>query len=151
MSWYLAAVLGFTALLGGFIFALVPSGRWRIAGVATYVMLVAVIFAGAIDGLGRAKPLPLEWRRLAGDQIIAFIPVEGKEIFVWVVHDGAPLSIILPWNAKHAQELQDGIARMGDGGGDLQFSDNIDGTPDAPGNGEITKTLPPKSLPPKSG
>jgi hypothetical protein len=144
-----AFIVAFVLLLGAYVYLVLPRGTWRAVAVGVFVILTVTIFAGAFEGMGLAKPIRLEWRKLAGSQIIAFVPVENVAIYLWIVRNGEPVVYRLPWSTKEAQELQDGLKEMREGGGMLELGAAIDGTPGAPNNGEITKTAPPPSLPPK--
>jgi uncharacterized protein YqhQ len=56
-----SAVL-FALVLGAFVFLLLPRARaWqRVASVATFVALVAVVYGGALELMSRPKPIRLE-------------------------------------------------------------------------------------------
>lgn len=145
----LAGIIAFTLVLGCFTYMVLPAGRWRIAGITVYLTLLAIIWGGSSELLGQAKDIRLEWRKLAGSEIIGVLPVEGLAIYVWVLRDGTPVVYTLPWDVKQAEGLQDGVRKMGEEGGQLVLGPAIDRVPDAPKNGEISQVIPPATLAPK--
>jgi hypothetical protein len=100
----------FALLLGILIFAVLPRGRvWQRTVAATaYVLLVAIVYGGSIDLLGRPKPVRLEWRDLQEAQVLGSSLRENQAIYVWLQAspDSEPLSYALPWDMKMAQQLQ---------------------------------------------
>lgn len=103
----------FALLLGVCIFLGLPrSRRWQqVASVATFVMLVGVVYAGSVDLLGLPKPMRLEWRTADKATVLAARMREGKAIYVWLQTGDAsePRSYVLPWNTQTAQQLQDAL------------------------------------------
>lgn len=148
---YLIAVVIFTTLLGAFMYAQVPAGRWRVAGVATYVVLITVVFAGALEGLGRPKPIFLEWRSLVGTKVVSFVLKENVAIYLWIDRgDGEPIAITLPWDIHDAEQIQDAMQEAGGKGGTVELTERIDRLPEAPDRGEIAQVVPPPAMEPKS-
>ena len=100
----------FALLLGILIFAVLPRGRiWQRTVAATaYVLLVAIVYGGSIDLLGRPKPVRLEWRDLQEAEVLSSSVRENHAIYVWLQAspDSEPLSYALPWDIKMAQQLQ---------------------------------------------
>jgi hypothetical protein len=62
----------FALLLGAFIFLILPRAALarRTLSVGIFVILIAVIYGGSIELLGRPKPLRLEWRGTADAQVL---------------------------------------------------------------------------------
>jgi hypothetical protein len=103
----------FALLLGAFIFLIlprVPLAR-RTLSVGIFVILIAVIYGGSIELLGRPKPLRLEWRGTADAQVLSAMPVENEAIYVWLVMPGSsePCAYALPWSLEAAQQLQEAM------------------------------------------
>ena len=100
----------FALLLGILIFAVLPRGRtWQRTVAATvYVLLVAIVYGGSVDLLGRPKPVRLEWRDLQEAQVLGSSLRENQAIYVWLqaTPDSEPLSYALPWDMAMAQQLQ---------------------------------------------
>lgn len=108
----ISAIL-FALLLGGFVFLILPHaglGR-RALSVGVFVALIAVVYGGGIELLGRPKPLRLEWRDAADAQVVGAVPVEDEAIYVWLVTPTSPepRAYVLPWSVQVAQQLQDAL------------------------------------------
>lgn len=101
----------FALLLGAFVFLILPRAGLarRTLSVGLFVVLIAVVYGGGIDLLGRPKPLRLEWRDPADAQVLSALPVENEAIYVWLVMPGSPepRAYVLPWSVQVAQQLQD--------------------------------------------
>ena len=101
----------FALLLGAFVFLILPRAGLarRTLSVGLFVVLIAVVYGGAIELLGRPKPLRLEWRDAADAQVLGALPVENQAIFVWLVMPDSPepRAYALPWSVQTAQQLQD--------------------------------------------
>src|SRR5262249_14698039 len=99
----LGAVL-FALLLGTFVFLVLPSGTaWRRgASAAIFVLLVAIVFAGSLELLGRPKPLRLEWRDAREAEVVSASLREGQGIYVLLTFEGARErgSYFLPWEIR---------------------------------------------------
>ena len=106
----IVSAVAFALLLGTFIFLVLPRGRsWQRATSATiFVLLVALVYGGSVELLGRPKPLWLEWRELEKAQVLGASLRENEAIYVWLQFEGAPEPKVyaLPWNIPMAQELQ---------------------------------------------
>lgn len=137
-------------VFGVFTFLAVPWGRWKVAAVLVFVALTVIINAGAIELLGKPKPISLVFHDLKGSTIIAYTFIEGKSIYLWVDLNGAPMTLVLPWSVRDAQDIQDAVEGAGKIGGTAALGDKIDGVPDAPDNGEIADIIPPRPPEPKS-
>jgi len=102
--------LAFALVLGAFIFMVLPQARlWqRTASAALFVVLVAVVYAGSAELLGRPKPMRLEWRDAQHAQVLGASMRENEAIYVWLKVDGQsePRSYRLPWSIQAAQQLQ---------------------------------------------
>lgn len=105
----LSALL-FALLLGAFIFLVLPQGRpWqRAAAAALFGVLVAVVYGGSAEMLGRPKPLDLEWRDLRQAEVLGSSMREDEGIYLWLqLDDGSqPRAYRLPWTMEAAQQLQ---------------------------------------------
>jgi hypothetical protein len=103
----------FALLLGAFIFLVLPRGRvWQRAASATvFVLLIALVYGGSIELLGRPKPVRLEWRDLEKAQVLGASMREDEAIYLWLQFDGAPEPRVytLPWSMKTAQDLQNAM------------------------------------------
>jgi len=104
----------FALILGGFIFWVLPGGtvRRRTISVATFVCLIALVYAGAVEMTGRPKPVGLEWRGTEEATLIGATMREGEAIYIWLQIDGAeePRAYTLPWSMASAQELQQAMS-----------------------------------------
>ena len=103
----------FAVILGAFIFAVLPQAgiARRVVSVGVFLALIVMVYGGAIELLGRPKPLTLEWRSPSNVQVLSAAPVENKAIYVWLSLPGSsePRAYTLPWSQKSAQELQDAM------------------------------------------
>jgi hypothetical protein len=104
------SALLFALLLGTFIFLVLPQGRlWQRTAAATlFVVLVAVVYGGSAELLGRPKPLELEWRDLQQAQVLGSSMRENDGIYLWLQFDDGsqPRAYRLPWSIEAAQQLQ---------------------------------------------
>jgi hypothetical protein len=100
----------FALLLGAFIFAILPRAGLarRSVSVGLFVVLIAIVYGGGIELLGRPKPLRLEWRDAAEAKVLSAAPVENEAIYVWLSMPGSPepRAYVLPWSVAAAQQLQ---------------------------------------------
>ena len=101
----------FALLLGAFVFLILPRAGLarRTLSVGIFVLLIAVVYGGAIELLGRPKPLRLEWRDAADAEVLSAVPVENEAIYVWLVtpDSSEPRAYVLPWSVQAAQQLQE--------------------------------------------
>jgi hypothetical protein len=105
----------FALLLGAFIFFVLPRAGLarRALSVGIFVLLIAVVYGGSIELLGRPKPLRLEWRRAADAQVVSAVPVENQAIYVWLMmpNPSEPCAYVLPWSLAVAQQLQEAMSQ----------------------------------------
>jgi hypothetical protein len=78
-----------------------------------FVVLIAVVYGGCIELLGRPKPLRLEWRDAANAEVVSAVPVENKAIYVWLImpDSSEPCAYVLPWSLQAAQQLQEAMSQ----------------------------------------
>ena len=83
----IVSAIVFALLLGAFVFLILPRAGLarRALSVGTFVLLIAVVYAGSIELLGRPKPMRLEWRDAADAQVVSAVPVENQAIYVWLI------------------------------------------------------------------
>ena len=121
----IAAVI-FALLLGAFIFVVLPhaSVTRRAISVSIFLALIAIVYGGAAELLGRPKPLRLEWRDSAKAQVLAAVPVENDAIYVWLTTPASPepRAYVLPWSQKAAQQLQDAMNKAEEQGTAAQMA-----------------------------
>jgi hypothetical protein len=105
----------FALLLGAFIFLILPRAGLarRTLSVGLFLVLIAIVYGGAIELLGRPKPLRLEWRDAADAQVLSALPVENEAIYVWLIMPDAsePCAYVLPWSLQAAQQLQQAMSQ----------------------------------------
>jgi hypothetical protein len=106
----IAAAIIFALLLGAFIFSVLPAVSLvrRLLSVGLFVALIAIVYGGGIELLGRPKPLWLEWRDATAARVLGAVPVEGEAIYVWLAlpNSPEPHAYTLPWSMEVAQQLQ---------------------------------------------
>jgi hypothetical protein len=111
----IVSAIVFALVLGAFIFLVLPRAGLarRTASVGLFVALIAVVYGGGLELLGRPKPLRLEWRDAAEAQVVSAVPVEGKAIYIWLTTAGSPepRSYVLPWSVQVAQQLQTALSQ----------------------------------------
>jgi hypothetical protein len=113
MSNFMIAFVSLAFVLGAFAYIAMPSGgRPRRAFVSgLFAVILAVLFFGYSDMLGRPKAAQLELFR--GDmkeaRVLGAQFKEGDSIFLWLGLPGAtePRYYKLPWNEKVAKSLQE--------------------------------------------
>lgn len=110
----LSAIL-FALLLGTFVFLILPRAALarRALSVGIFVLLIAVVYGGSIELLGRPKPLRLEWREAADAQVVSAVPIENEAIYVWLIMPASsePIAYVLPWSVQVAQQLQEAMSQ----------------------------------------
>jgi hypothetical protein len=124
----------FALLLGAFVFLILPRAGLarRTLSVGVFLVLIGIVYGGAVELLGRPKPLRLEWRDAAHAQVLSALPVESKAIYLWLVMPGAaePSAYVLPWSLQAAQQLQEAMSQAeADGTGvrmTLPFEPSLD-------------------------
>ena len=109
------APIVFALLLGAFIFVILPHAgvARRTLSVGIFLALIAVVYIGASELLGRPKPLGLEWRDVEKAQVLSGVPVENDAIYLWLTVPGSPepRAYVLPWSQNAAQQLQDATGK----------------------------------------
>lgn len=110
----------FAFLLGAFIFGVLPRARLgqQVLSVGLFVLLVAVVYGGGIELLGRPKPIRLEWQPPAEADVLGAHAVENQAIYVWLSLPDAPepRAYVLPWSQKAAEQLQTAEQRASERG-----------------------------------
>jgi hypothetical protein len=100
----------FAVLLGAFVFGVLPRGGYwqQILSVGLFLVLIAVVYGGVTEVLGRPKPASLEWRHVAEAEVLSARAVENKAIYLWLNFSDAtePRAYVLPWNQRVAEQLQ---------------------------------------------
>jgi len=92
--------------------ALIACARRQIAALV-YAVFVLIAFGGFVETLGKPRPIEVEWRDMAGMEIISFRLVEPEAIYLWV--DGMPpIAYRLPWSKEEAQQLHEASMEAGD-------------------------------------
>jgi hypothetical protein len=121
------AAIAFALLLGAFIFLVLPCGRrWqRAAATSLFLVLIAVLYGGSLELLGRAKPLRLElWQQADRAKVVAATMREGVAIYVWLEFPASdePRAYAMPWNTQMAQELQSAMQESQANGTEVNMS-----------------------------
>jgi hypothetical protein len=111
----IVSAIVFALLLGTFVFLILPRAGLarRALSVGIFVLLIAVVYGGSLELLGRPKPLRLEWRDAADAQVVSAVPVENEAIYVWLIMPGSsePCAYALPWSVEVAQQLQEAMSQ----------------------------------------
>jgi hypothetical protein len=107
----ITAAIIFAILLGGFIFMVLPRGRvWqRAVSASMFVVLLGLVYGGAVELMGTPKPMRLEWRsELPEAELVGASLNEGVAIYVLLKFpdDSTPHYYELPWSQKMAEQLQ---------------------------------------------
>jgi hypothetical protein len=128
----IATAVVFALLLGAFIFAVLPHAGLARRALSTglFVALIALVYGGGIEMLGRPKPMRLEWRPLSADaKVLGALPVENQAIYLWVeVPDASePRSYVLPWSLEQAQQLQEARNQAEANGTGVRMSLSLEG------------------------
>jgi len=110
----IAAAIIFALLLGAFVFRVLPRGVVWQRGVSTalFLLLVGLVYGGAVELLGQPKPLRLEWRDGAAEaDVIGASVVEDEAIYVLLQYpDGTPPRYYqIPWSQPAAEALQQAL------------------------------------------
>ena len=125
---YLYAVVAVLVGLYGVISVRSVRNPWlRVVGATCVLLALVVAFFAQAQMLGRAQPA--EWHIFDGGarvKVLSAKIVEGHGIYLYVLYpdSGIPHSIVLPWNLKLAQELQDTV--RGFGGADDANQKSVD-------------------------
>jgi hypothetical protein len=110
----IATAIIFALLLGAFVFRVLPRGVVWQRGVSTalFLLLVGLVYGGAVELLGQPKPLRLEWRDGAEEaDVIGASMAEGEAIYVLLQYpDGTPPRYYqVPWSQTAAESLQQAL------------------------------------------
>jgi hypothetical protein len=115
MTTFILAFASLALVLGIYGFVGLPlGGRWRrIAVSGFFALLLAGLFFGYSDMLGRPKSTRLELLR-SGDteaKVLGSYMLEGRGIYLWLQLPEVkePRYYVLPWDDKTAQALQKAI------------------------------------------
>jgi hypothetical protein len=115
MTPFILAFVSLALVLGIYAFVGLPFGsRWRRLAVSGFfALLLAGLFFGYSDMLGRPKSTRLELLR-SGDKeakVLGSYMLEGSGIFLWLQLPEVkePRYYVLPWDEKTAQALQKAI------------------------------------------
>lgn len=144
-----ALVLGLMALaLAG---RLGMAARWAVLALAAGLM--AAIYVGGAEVLGRPKPVRLALiERAAGEaEVIAALPLEGVAIHLWLLLPGAeaPRAYTLPWSEAAAEALRAAQAEAEANGTRARMRHPFAGGQDDTEAQFVAP--PPERLPPKRG
>jgi hypothetical protein len=132
-----AAVI-FALLLGAFVFRVLPRGEiWqRGASAALFLILVGLVYGGAVELLGQPKPLRLEWRDGAEEaDVLGASMAEGETIYVLLQYPGGtpPRYYQIPWSQPAAEALQQALREGQEQGTGVKMT-MADGMGGQPGN-----------------
>ncbi len=110
----IAAAIIFALLLGAFVFRVLPRGEvWqRSISTALFLVLVGLVYGGAVELLGQPKPLRLEWRGGAEEaDVLGASMAEDEAIYVLLQYpDGTPPRYYqIPWSQPAAEALQQAL------------------------------------------
>jgi hypothetical protein len=115
MTTFVLAFASLALVLGIYAFVGLPFGgrRRRVLVSGFFAVLIAGLFFGYSDMLGRPKSTRLELMR-SGDEeakVIGSYLIEGSGIYLWLLLPGAsePRYYVLPWDQKTASALQKAI------------------------------------------
>jgi hypothetical protein len=122
----IASAVVFALLLGAFIFVVLPRAGLarRALSAGMFVVLIALVYGGGIELLGRPKPLRLEWREAGEVKVLSAVPVENEAIYLWLDMPGAPepRAYVLPWSLRQAQQLQTAMSEAEANGTGVRMS-----------------------------
>jgi hypothetical protein len=141
----------FALLLGAFIFLILPRAGLarRMLSVGLFLVLIAIVYGGAVELLGRPKPLRLEWRDAAEAQVLSALPVENEAIYLWLVMPEAsePCAYVLPWSVEAAQQLQQAMSEAEANGTGVRMT--LPFEPSLDDSEPMFYALPQPAMPPK--
>ncbi|HZS85181.1 MAG TPA: hypothetical protein VFA50_20060 [Stellaceae bacterium] len=117
MTGFLLAFLVLVFLLGAFAYLAMPAGSRLRRGLVSgaFAVLLAILFFGYSDMLGRPKAMRLEVLRgsVTDARVIGSYLKEGEGIYLWLELPGTaePRYYRLPWDEKTAGALQEAVER----------------------------------------
>jgi len=125
MTSFAIAFVSLAFLLGAFAFVGLPAmtRRRRTALASFFALLLAGLFFGYSDMLGRPKSTTLELARAGADdvKVLGSYMLEGKGVYLWVQFPSIeePRYYQLPWDEATAKALQEAVKKNADnhGGG----------------------------------
>ncbi len=134
----IATAIIFALLLGGFVFRVLPQGvMWqRGVSAALFLLLVGLVYGGAVELLGQPKPMRLEWRGGAEEaDVLGASMAEGEAIYVLLQYpDGMPPRYYqIPWSQPAAEALQQALRDGQEQGTGVKMT-MADGPGGQPGN-----------------
>ena len=116
MTWLATCFIGFTLVVGGYLWlALAPWRHLPAASLTVFVMLLGGLWLGGAELLARPKPIHLEWRAPDQTELLAARLIEGEAIYLWLAlpETREPRAYVLPWSLEMAKQ----IARAMEAGG----------------------------------
>jgi hypothetical protein len=126
----IAPAIAFALVLGAFIFFILPRERqWqRVASIGLYVVLLATVYIGSTELMGRPKPMRVEWRHASEAKMIAATMKENEGIYLWLdVGQAEPRAYALPWSQEMAQQLQRAMSDAQQNGTEVKMVMPFDG------------------------
>ncbi len=125
MTAFVVAFASLALVLGIYAFVGLPfGGAWRRAAVSGFfAVLLAGLFFGYSDMLGRPKSTTLELTRAGAEdvKVLGSYMLEGKGVYLWVQFPSVdePRYYQLPWDENTAKALQEAVRKNADnhGGG----------------------------------
>lgn len=115
MTTFVIAFVTLALILGIYAFVGLPLGsrRRRAAVSGFFALLIAALFFGYSDMLGRPKSTRLEVLRSGNTEakVLGSYILEGRGIYMWLLLPGSsePRYYVLPWDEKTASALQKAI------------------------------------------
>lgn len=158
MIMLLYAVFATQAALAGLLALLVVAGHGRLAVRTGAVLVAATAMAVAAVGstllLGHSKPIRLEFRPLALAQaeILAWHPIEGEAIHLWLLPPSGnePRALVLPWDRARAERMVEAFRAAGRSGGRVELELGRGEGRAAAESDLVVHVAPPPALPPKT-
>ncbi len=107
MTWWAIAYILLAVLLCGSVWLAAPKRTWAAVS-AICVFVLFVLSFGMTEGIGRPKPVRIEWRDPSKVILLAHKFVEGKAIYLWISVPGndTPMAYVLPWSLETAKDIQ---------------------------------------------
>ena len=107
----IASAIIFALLLGCFVFMVLPRARiWqRAISTSMFMLLLGLVYGGAIELMGTPKPMRLEWRSdMPEAELVGASLQEGVGIYVLLQfpEGGPPRYYEFPWSQKMAEQIQ---------------------------------------------
>lgn len=80
------------------------------------IVMLAVHHLLIIEGMGRSKPIDVEFRDLIGKELIAYSAVGDSEIHVWIDVNGEPVAYVLDYSPGLLADIANATERAGRNG-----------------------------------